>query len=233
MVAIAAMLAGCSAALGIDDLHPPTIHGTLRDATDFVSNAPIALYRAPDGAGLDGTPIDHATTDGAGKFAFPVSEGLPLHGYLDLADPRFVRTISHLIQPVVDHADVDVEILTLTAAALRMLASDAHMNQDPARSIVVAQVIDADGGSVEVATLHAEAGEPPTNVPLICFADRATSLPCATDSMHSNGVAWLFDVPETSLLKITAVDAEGKSHEVDLHIVPGPSLVFTPVPPGP
>ena len=30
MLAIGAMLAGCSAVLGIDDLHPPTIHGFLR-----------------------------------------------------------------------------------------------------------------------------------------------------------------------------------------------------------
>jgi hypothetical protein len=231
MVAMAAMLAGCSTVLGIDDLHPPTIHGTLRDNVDAVRNAPIALYRTSDGAGLDGTPIDHATTDGAGKFAFPVSAGLPLHGYLDLTDPRFVRTINHLIQPVADHADVDVEVLTLTAAAFRMLASDAGMPQDPARSIVVAQVIDADGGALSGATI--QAGDPPTAVPHMCFGDQVTSLPCATDAMHSNGLAWLFDVPETSLLKITAVDAEGKSHEVKLHIVAGPSLVFTPVPPAP
>jgi hypothetical protein len=234
MAAMAAMLAGCSTVLGIDDLRPPTIHGTLRDVADLVSNASIALYRDPDGAGQNSTPIAHATTGGDGKFAFPIAKDLPLHGYLELVDPRFVHTFSHLVQPLVDGADLDIEVLTLTAAALQMIAGDAHMTQDPTRSVVIAQVVDADGGTLAGATIHAQAaGDPPMDILQICAVDPSTSLPCATGTTRSDGMAWLFDVPQTMELTITAVDGDGKSHEVAFPVVAGPSLVFTPVPPAP
>lgn len=227
-----AMIAGCSAVLGIEDLHPPTIRGVVRDmAADTVSNVSVALYRDSGGP-----PIDEATTDGKGRFEFPVTAALPLDGYLDLADSHFVRTFSHLILPVVDHQDFDVEVQTLTADGLRMLASGAGQTQSPGRSVVIAQVVDAGGSALAGATVHAEAGQPPVDVPHICATEPSTGFPCATSATGvtgDDGKAWLFDVPENTSLTITAVDADGKSHAVTFTVVAEPSLVFTPVPPVP
>jgi hypothetical protein len=210
-----AMIAGCSAVLGIEDLHPPTIHGTVRDmAADTVSNVSVALHRDQDGI-----PIAAATTDGKGRFEFPVTERLPLDVYLELADPNFVRTFSHLTQP---------------ADGLRMLASGAGQTQGPGRSVVIAQVVDAGGSALTGATVQAEAGVPPTSVAHICYTDPSTGFPCAPGApgaTRDDGKAWLFDVPETTKLHITAVDADGKLHEVEFAVVAEPSLVFTPVPP--
>jgi hypothetical protein len=218
-----AMIAGCSAVLGIEDLRPPTIHGTVRDMTaDTVSSVSI-VFRDPLGP-----PIGEATTDGKGRFEIPITAALPLTGYLDLDDPNFVHTFSHLSQPVVDHNDLDVEVLTLTAAGLRTLASDVHVTQDPARSLVIAQVVDAGGSALEGATVLA------TGVSQICYTDPSTGSPCvngATDVTRGDGKAWLFDVPATLPLKITAMDADGKPHSVMVAVGTGPSLVFTPVPP--
>jgi hypothetical protein len=222
-----AMLAGCSAALGIEDLHPPTIHGVVRDlAASNVPNVSVVLYREPDGARLD-----EATTDGQGRFEFPIAGALPVNVYLDLADAGFVRTVNHLSQPVVDHSDVDVELLTLTTAGLRMLASDAHATQDPARSVVVAQVIVADGSAVAGATVHARAGDPGTDVPQICYTDTSVGSPCAPGATRDDGLAWLFDVPQTASLTITAMDGGGHSYVASLSVVPGPGLVFVAVRP--
>lgn len=232
ILGMVAMIAGCSAVLGIEDLHPPTIHGTVRDVVaDTVSNVLVALHRDQDG-----TSIAAATTDGKGRFDVPVTEALPLDVYLELADPRFVRTFSHLTQPVVDHADFDVEVLTLTADGLRTVASDAHQMQDPARSVVIAQVVDAGGSALTGATVQVEAGVPPTTVAHICYTEPSTGAPCgpgATNVTGDDGKAWLFDVPETTELNITAVDTGGKSYAVKFAVVAGPSFVFTPVPPVP
>src|SRR4051812_43243444 len=111
ILCVVAMIAGCSAVLGIDDLHPPTIHGAVRDlAGGTVSKVSIALYRDPEAGGSDSTRIDAATTDGQGRFELPIRARLPLDGYLDLDDAPFVRTFSHLTQQVVDHSDLDVEV---------------------------------------------------------------------------------------------------------------------------
>lgn len=229
-----AMLAGCSAVLGIEDLHPPTIHGAVRQiGGDNVSNVSIALYRDPEGGGTDSTLIEAATTDGQGRFELPIRVALPLDGYLDLADPHFVRTFSHLTQPVVDHADLDVEVFTLTAAGLATLASGAHVTQDPARSVVIAQIVDMYGSALPGATVQAEAGVPATPVSQICYTNSLTGFPCAPGVTGTDGLAWLFDVPETASLKITAVDAAGQPHVVEFAVVAGPSLVSTPVPPTP
>jgi hypothetical protein len=229
-----AMLAGCSAVLGIDDLHPPTIHGAVRDlAGGTVSNVSIVLYRDPEGGGSDSSRIDAATTDGQGQFELPLRATLPLNGYLDLDDAHFVRTFSHLTQPVVDHADFDVEVFTLTAAGLATLASGAQVTQDPARSVVIARIVDMDGGVLVGATVHAEVGTPPTAVPQICYTNSLTGFPCATGATGADGLAWVFDVPETESLKITAVDAEGQPQVLVFPVIAGPSLVFTPVRPGP
>ena len=231
-----AMLAGCGTILGIDDLHPPTIHGTVRDlGADTVSNAVVVLYRDPDEQNPSSTRVDDATSDARGRFAFPIASGLPLDGYLDLADPRFVRTFSHLIQPLVEHADQDVELLTLTPAGLHMLATDVGRAQDPSRWIVLAQVVDAGGSSLAGATVQAETSSPPTAVSQICYTDPLTSSPCGTgiSTTRDDGKAWLFDVPENTTLKITATDSEGKAHTVEFPVVAGPGLVFTPVPPAP
>lgn len=230
------MLAGCSAALGIEDLHPPTIHGTVSDRLGSnVPNVSVALYREPDGGALDGARLDEATTDGQGRFEFPIAGALPINVYLDLADAGFVRTVNHLSQPVVDHADVDVELRTLTTAGLRMLASDAHATQDPARSVVIAEVIEADGSDVVGATVHARAGDPGTDVPQICYTDPSSvDAPCAPGApgaTREGGLAWLFDVPETASLTITAMDSAGHSHVASLSIVAGPGLVYVAVQP--
>lgn len=231
------MLAGCSAALGIDDLHPPTIHGVVRDLLNStVPNVSVALYREPEGGAPGGAHLDDATTDGQGRFEFPITAALPINVYLDLGDAGFVRTVDHLTQPVVDHSDVDVELLTLTTAGLRMLASDAHETQDPARSVVIAQVIEADGSAVVGATVHAavhaRAGDPGTDVPQICYTD-ASGAPCALGTTRDDGLAWLFDVPETASLTISAADGAGHSHTASLSVVAGPGLVFTAVRPAP
>jgi len=228
-----AMLAGCSAVLGIEDLHPPTIHGAVRDlAGGTVSNVSIVLYRAPEAVGSDGTRIDAATTDGQGRFELPLSAALPLIGYLDLDDAPFVRTFSHLIQPVVDHADFDVEVFTLTAAGLATLASGAQVTQDPARAVVIARIVDMDGGVLVGATVHAEVGTSATPVSQICYTNSLTNFPCATGATGPDGLAWLFDVPETDSLKITAVDAEGQPQVLVFRVIAAPSLVFTLVRPG-
>lgn len=231
-----AMLAGCSAALGIEDLHPPTIHGVVRDLQNStVPNVSVALYREPDGGAPGGAHLDDATTDGQGRFEFPITAALPIDVYLDLADAGFVRTVDHLSQPVVDHSDTDVELLTLTTAGLRMLASDARATLDPARSVVVAQVIEADGSAVAGATVHAavhaQVGDPGTDVPQICYTDTSVGTPCATGTTRDDGLAWLFDVPETASLTISAMDGNGHSHSAALSVVAGPSLVFTAVRP--
>jgi hypothetical protein len=224
-----AMLAGCDAVVGIEDLHPPTIRGTVREiGNDNLPNVSVVLYRDPDGA-----RIDAATTDGQGKFEFPITEALPFDGYLDVGDPGLVRTFSHLSQPVVDHADVGLDLFTLTAAGVPMLVDDAHATQDPARSIVLAQVIDKDGGAITGATVHARVAGAPMDVPQICYTDALTPAPCAAGTTRDNGFAWLFDIPETASLTITAVDGDGHSYEVSFPIIAGPSLVFTPVRPAP
>jgi hypothetical protein len=235
LLCVVAMLAGCSAVLGIEDLHPPTIHGAVRQiAGDNVSNVSITLYRDPEGGGTDSTPIETATTDGQGKFELPIRVALPLDGYLDLADPRFVRTFSHLTQPVVDHANLDdADVFTLTAAGLATLASGAQVTQDPARSLVIAQIVGMDGGVLVGATVHAEVGPAATPVSQICYTNSLTGFPCATGATGADGRAWLFDVPETMALTITAVDAGGQSHVLSFSVVAGPSLVFTPVQPTP
>jgi hypothetical protein len=201
-------------------------------AADIVPNASVALYREPEGGAPDSTRLDAATTNGQGRFEFPVTAALPISVYLDLADSRFVRTFSHVTQPLVDHTDLDVEILTLTTAGLRRLASDAHATQDPARSVVVARVVDADGSTLAGATVHAQGGNPPTDIAQICYSDAVTGFPCAPGTTRDDGLAWLFDVPAASLT-ITAIDSAGHPHAVSLSIVAGPSFVFTPVRPGP
>ncbi len=229
-----AMLAGCSAVLGIEDLHPPTIHGAVRDlAGGTVSKVSIVLFRDPEGGGSDSTRIDAATTDGQGRFELPIRAVLPLDGYLDLDDAPFVRTFSHLTQPVVDHADLDVEVFTLTAAGVANLASGAGKTQDPARSVVIAKIVDADGSGLPGATVHAEVGTPPTAVSQICYTNSLTGFPCATGGTGTDGLAWLFDVPETESLNITAVDANGQPHGLVFPVIAGPSLVFTQVQPAP
>jgi len=227
------MLAGCSAALGIEDLHPPTIHGVVRDLTaDTVPNASVVLYRDSDTGVPGGTPLDEATTDAQGRFEFPITEPLPINVYLDLGDSRFVRTLVHVGQAVVDHTDLDVELLTLTTAGLRTLASDAHATQDPARSVVVARIVDAGGSSLAGATVYARAGDSTTDLAQVCYSDAMTGFPCAAGRTRDDGIAWLFDVPAASL-SITAVDGDGHSHAASLSFVAGPSLVFTPVRPAP
>jgi hypothetical protein len=222
------MLAGCSAVLGIDDLHPPTIRGVVRDlGADTVSNAAVVLYREP------ATRVGATTTRDGGKFEFPITGALPFDGYFDLSDPRFVRTFSHLAQLVVDHADLDVEVLTLTAAGLRMLASDAGKTQGALGWVVMAQVVDAGGSALAGATVQAEAGDPAVAVAQICYTDPSTGFPCAAGPTHDDGKAWLFDVPEMAPLSITATDSDGHLHTVSFPTVAGPGLVFTPVPPAP
>jgi hypothetical protein len=229
------MLAGCSAVLGIEDLHPSTVHGVVRDlAADTVPNASVVLYRDPAPGGVDSTRIDGATTDDHGAFDLAVTAALPLDGYFDLADPRFVRTFDHLSQPVVDHADLDVEILTLNAITLQKLAADAGKAQDAARWLVVAQVVDAGGSTLEGATVHAEVGEPPVAVSEICYTNLSTGAPCDTGTTtRGDGNAWLFNIPETTSLHITATDADGHAHAVSFPVIAGPGLVITPVPPMP
>jgi hypothetical protein len=228
------MLAGCSAVLGIEDLHPSTVHGIVRDlGADTVANVAVILYRDPGPGMVDSTRIDDATTDEHGAFELPITAALPLTGYFDLVDSRFVRTFSHLHRPIVDHADFDIEILTLTAAGLRSLAADAGMPQDAAHGLVLAQIVDADGSALPGATVHAEVGEPPVAVSQICYTNASTGFPCETGSTRDDGIAWLFNIPETASLSITAVDAEGHEHAVSFPVVAGPGLVFTPVPPAP
>jgi hypothetical protein len=191
------------------------------------------LFRAPDGV-----EVGHATTDSAGKFELPVTEGLPLNGYFELVDPRYVHTVSHLVTPVVDHAHrEDDDILTLTPDGLRKLAADAGRTQDPAHWLVIAQVVDDQGSFLSGATVAARPDPPALPTPVeVCYSDDSpqhTGLPCgngaATD--ESDPKAWLFDVPETPSLVITAMDANGGPHQVAFPIVGGPGLVFTPVPP--
>jgi hypothetical protein len=234
LLCVVAMLAGCSAVLGIEDLHPPTIHGAVRDLEGgTVSKVSIALFRDPEGGGSDSTRIDAATTDGQGKFELPIRAPLPLDGYLDLDDAPFVRTFRHLDQPVVDHADLDVEVFTLTAAGVANLASGAGKTQDPARSVVIATIVDADGSVVPGAIVQAEAGVPPTPVSQICYTNMLTRFPCATGGTGPDGLAWLFDVPETESLNVTAVGTAGHAYGLVFRVIAGPSLVSTAVPPTP
>jgi hypothetical protein len=228
------MLAGCSAVLGIDDLHPPTIHGVVRDlAADTVSNAPVVLYRDPDAQTPDATRVGSTKTSDGGKFEFPITGRLPLDGYLELADARFVRTFSHLVQPVVDHADLDVEVHTVTVVGLHMLATEAGKTQAPLRWVVVAQVVDAGGSALPGATVSAEAGDPAAPVPQICYTDPSTGFPCVAGPTRDDGKAWLFDVPEMASLTISAMDSDGHLHTTSFPVIAGPGLVFTPVPPAP
>lgn len=226
------MLAGCSSVLGIDDLHPPTIHGTLRDiATDTVSNASVVLFRDPDATpGATPTRIDGATTSARGTFQIPVNDTLPLSGYLELEDPRFVHTFSHLVLPVADHADVDVEVVTLTPAGLALLATSAGRTQGAQRWVVIAQVVDAGGSALIGATVEARDDDTGTAVSQICYANPATGLPCGTGSKTGDdGKAWLFDVLPTMSLTITATDADSHVHTVSFPVDAGPGLLFTPV----
>jgi hypothetical protein len=228
-ICVVAMLAGCSNVLGIDDLHPPTIHGIVRDiATDTVSNVAVVLHRDPDA-----TRIDEATTSARGTFDIPINETLPFDGYFDLDDPRFVRTFSHLVQPVVDHADMDVEIVTLTPPGLGLLASSAGKSQGAHRWVVIAQVFDAGGSAVTGATVQANADGTDLPASQICYANPSTGLPCGTGSTTGDdGKAWLFDVPEMAMLTITAT-ADSHVQTVSFPVEAGPGLLFTPVPPAP
>jgi len=235
-ICVVATLAGCSTVLGIDDLHPPTIKGTVRDiATDTVSNVQVVLYRDPEPETAAPTRIDDATTNDRGTFQIPITDTLPLSGYFKLSDQRFVSTFSHLILPVVDHADVDdVEILTLTANGLGLLASGAGKTQDSRHWVVMAQVFDAGGSALPGAIVHAQADGSPVAASQICYSSPSTGLPCGTRSTTGDdGKAWLFDIPQADSLSITATDGEGHLHAVAFPVDAGPGLLFTPVLPAP
>ena len=219
--------------LGIEDLHPPTIRGTMRDPqADTVPNTTITLFRDPTGSDPVARRVDDTTTDKDGRFELPLTE-VPLDGYFEMTVPAYLHTFSHLIKPVVtEHEDPEEhEIITLNAQGLRRLASDISTTQDPTAWLVLAKVIDADGTPLPGATVHAEVGDPPVAVQLICYTTEDTGLPCHTGTTTSDGRAWLFNIPETSSLTITAVDAAGHPHTISFPIVAGPGVVSTPVPP--
>jgi hypothetical protein len=221
-------LAGCGSILGIEDLRPPTIHGAVRDLkADTVADAMVTLFRDPDATHTNPQRIGDAMTDSAGAFTLPISDELPLDGFFELADPRFVHTFSHLVLPVVDRADPQaVQILTLTPDGLRMVAADAGRAQDAAHSLVIAQVVDAEGNPQVGATISDQPGP-------VCYSLEGVALPCHVGATTTDGLAWLFDVPEAALLTITAVDAGGKPYSASFPVLAGPGIVFTPVLPEP
>jgi hypothetical protein len=221
------LLAGCSGILGIEDLAPSTIHGTARDLlANPVEQVNIVLHLDPDGV-----RVSHAVTDDDGKFELPITAALPVTGYFEIMDPRYVHTRSHLVDFVVEHADLDVEIFTVTPDGLRSIVARAGRTQRAASWLVIAKVIDDDGGSFASATVGAQVGDPPQPVQQICYADPQTSLPCGDgSSTEADGLAFLFDVPEADSLAITAMNGPGKRVDAELPIPAGPGLLFTPVP---
>ena len=227
------LFAGCSGVLGIEDFHTAMIRGTLRDIgpdAPVAANVVIAWYRGPDATHGDATRLGETTTAHDGDFELSVTAEPPLESYLEIVDPRYVHTFSRVIQPVLVHADTYVDILTATADGLQALAGHAGETQGAQRWLVIAQVVDADGGTRPGVTVDAEVADPRGPVAQICYSDETNDLPCRAGGTGSDGRAWLFDVPATSSLSITAIDRDG-SHATSFPITAGPGVVFTPVPP--
>jgi hypothetical protein len=224
---IVLLLAGCSGILGIDDFAPSTIHGSVRDLlANPIAQLTVVLHLDPDGI-----RVSRATTDDDGNFEMPITVALPVSGYFEIRDPRYVHTRSRLVDSVVEHADLDVELFTLTPEGLRTVVADAGKTQGPANWLVIALVIGGDEGPVVNATVGAQVGDPPQPVQQICYSNPQTSLPCGDgSSTQADGLAFLFDVPESDSLAITAMDGSGKRFDAEIPIVPGPGLVVTPIP---
>jgi hypothetical protein len=232
-VNFAVLLAGCGGVLGIEDFKPPKIQILLRDfeTGTRLPGTVVTLWRDDQGPVKE---VARVTTDADGQFDLVMTTELPLDGYFEIVDPRYLHTFSHLAQPVVDHADHSADILTTTAAGLQRVADNAGMSQTAGTWLVIAQVLD-DGGQVAQATVHAKRDGTPIDDAKICYTkdddDDDKDVPCGRTTTGADGKAWLFDIPgDASSLVITAMDAEGKRHEVPFPLETGPGIVYTPVP---
>lgn len=219
----ALLLSGCTSVLGIEDLHTPTpvINGFVREiGVDHrpVANAAITLRR--DAGSVQ---LGEATTHSDGSFDMAVAEGFPSDGFFEIMDPRYLHTFSYVLRP-----DLSVELVTLTAAQLQSLASTSGTTQNQSNWLVIAEVVDGDGGPVSGATVSSEPTAPPQD---LCYSDAITQLPCHAGSTTGDGRAWFFDAPEQNNLMINAVDAQQLRYDASIPLVPGPGVVFTPLRP--
>ena len=220
VVALTCQAAGCGDALGIEDFQPPTIRGSLHDLTsDIVPGAMVALNRAT------GQRIATAITAKDGSFTFPITEGLPLDGYLEGLSGAYVPTINQLMVPVVDHVDNFQDVLTTTAAGLQLLADDADTTLDATQWLVIAVVVDPGGSTVIGATVEAQGG----GGPKLCYTRQDNGRPCSLASTLEDGRAWLFGVAQSDLLTITARDADGHRYQGSAQTFTGSGVVVAPV----
>jgi hypothetical protein len=223
VVAIACQAAGCGSALGIEDLRPPTIRGTLHDITsDITPSSMLAFNR------LTGERISTAVTDKDANFTFPVTAGLPLDGYLEVLSGAYAPTISQLLTPVIDHADTFQDVFTTTAAGLQLLADDADTTLDATQWMVVGVVVDGGGSTVTGARVEAKGsdGQP---VARLCYTRQDTGRPCGQVSTLEDGRAWLFGIKQGDTVTITARDRDGNIYEGNARTFTGSGLVFAPV----
>jgi hypothetical protein len=222
------LLAGCGGLLGIEDFDPPSITGALRDLdNDNIRDTKVVFFDESR------TKFGETITGADGTYVLPLTAELPvngLNGYFELNDPRYVHTFSYLLTPALDGAKNGHEIVTLTSDGLRSLADTATMPHGANSWIVVAAVIDDQGGAAIGATV--EAVTQANQRLAVCYTDQDDpNLPCGGSSTGNDGLARIFDVPENVTVTVSAINTEGGSHTISFPTAGGPGLVSTPVPP--
>jgi hypothetical protein len=215
--AAAALLAGCSQVLGIDELSGPGGGGGSdagpRDApsgdgpdaptgpsitltgiviaypTSGQPQQPLRNVQLAFVLAATGAQVANATTDNAGAFALTVpTQGMPVDGVITASLPSFAVTRHFLFGPV--RGDVNkLEVWMLDANRIQQFAGQCSPVTPNPQHTVLMIVVDATNQPLSGVQVRTA---PPS--PTYCYSDNRGE-PGPVGKTQADGIAWAFGLP--------------------------------------